>query len=66
MKLADRSNQLKLDIALCRATGDLGAAMKHAFAAGDDQLYEQLRRQRLEVSLLRDQLSSDQQQSVAG
>jgi hypothetical protein len=56
MKLAEKSNLLKLDIALCRVTGDLGAAMKHAFEAGDTELYDQLRKKRLEVSLLRDEL----------
>lgn len=59
-QLSDRRQRLQLDISLCRVTGELGTAMKHAFEIGDRQLYEQLRAQRLQVSELRDRFLAEQ------
>lgn len=59
-QISERKDQLKLDISLCRVAGELGTAMKHAFELGDQQLYEQLRAQRLAISELRDNFRAEQ------
>lgn len=64
-QLSDRRQRLQLDISLCRITGELGTAMKHAFEIGDRDLYEQLRAQRLQVTELRDRFLAEQLQRPA-
>jgi hypothetical protein len=59
-QISERKDQLKLDISLCRVAGELGTAMKHAFELGDQELYEQLRAQRLVISDLRDSFRANQ------
>jgi len=54
MSAIDKAQQRQLDMSLCRIAGEFGAAMKHAYRMGDEQLYEQLREQRLAISALRD------------